>query len=175
MVKTEEVVDDLDFLRDRARDWESDSLPLVDEIKVKVTEARQAMESDPPDLYGISNALVELSILNIRLIDRIIQARYIYMEAKGLHEARREEWKVKLVKGYTEVISDDGESGESKVHEPVAAGVADSMKVSKVREEYSFMNEMEHNYELVNLTRRAIEKAMDAIRSKLSYEKAHET
>ena len=175
MVKTEEVVDDLDFLRDRVRDWESDSLPLINEIKAEVMKARKAMDSDPPDLYGISNALVELSILNIRLIDRIIQARYIYMEAKGLHEARREEWKVKLVKGYTEVISDNGDEGSNKVYEPVAAGVADSAKVGKVRDEYTFMNETEHNYELVNLTRRAIEKSMDAIRSKLSYEKAHET
>ena len=72
---------------------------------------------------------------------------------------------------------EDEETGEIttvKV-DGIAAGVADSKKVSMVVEERELMNQAEYNYDMVNLMRRAIEKAMDAIRSKLSYEKAHET
>lgn len=156
--------------------WEGDSLPLVEEIKSEVTKARAAMDAEPPQLYTLSNALVDLSILNIRLIDRIIMARYIQNSATALYEQRREGWKVKLVEGYTKEMVDEetGEITTVKV-DGIAAGVADSKKVSMVVEERELMNQAEYNYDMVNLMRRAIEKAMDAIRSKLSYEKAHET
>lgn len=153
---------ELNDLKERLAGWEGFALPLIEEIKAEVTTARKAMDTDPPDLYALSNSLVDLSILNIRLIERIIDGKYLLNEAKGLYESRREDWKVKLVQGH------DGNDG-------VAAGVADSMKVGKVRGEYEVMNQAERNYENVNLTRRAIEKALDSIRSKLSYEKAHET
>lgn len=149
-------------LEERIDKWEGHAFPLITEIKIEVTKARQAMDSDPPALYELSNSLVDLSILNIRLIERIIDAKYLLNEARYLYESRREEWKVKLVQGYDDV-------------EGIAAGVADSMKVGKVKQEHETWNQAERNYEDVNLTRRAIEKSLDAIRSKLSYEKAHET
>lgn len=176
-------------LKNRMDLWEGDALLLIQEIKEEVDNARKAMDADPPQLYILSNSLVDLSMLNIRLIDRIVNAKYFFNEAKGLYESQREGWKVKLVQGYTEttytidpdyVPPKNGETASDKiVHnrvvEGVAAGVADSMKVGKVREEYEVMNQAEKNYETVNLTRRAIEKAMEGIRSKLSYEKNHET
>lgn len=158
------VLEDKEFaaLKDQVHDWEVESLPIIDEIKTEVTKARAAMISDPPQLYILSNSLVDLSILNIRLIDRIIDSKLNFLKAKGLYESRREEWKVKLTKGYDE-------------EDPVPAGVADSMKVGKVREEYQLMIQAETDFDMVNLTRKAIEKTLDAIRSKLSYESKHET
>lgn len=180
---------ELNDLKTRIHEWEVDALPLIEEIKAEVTKARKSMDSDPPELYAISNSLVDLSILNIRLIERIVRAKYLWNEAKGLYESRREGWKVKLVQGYTLIEEKKiphsnikkAKKGEKEIVtssvaiDGVAAGVADSMKVGMVREEYEVANQAEMNYESVNLTRRAIEKAIDSIRSKLSYEKAHET
>lgn len=177
---------ELDKLKAKLDQWESDALPLVEEVKGEVTTARKAMDAEPPDLYALSNSLVDLSVLNIRLIDRITNAKFIFNEAKYLYESRREGWKVKLVQGYTEETEVDAvlvepnetkkfKKKQQKVHDPVAAGVADSMKVNKVRMEYELMNRAEKNYETVNLLRRSIEKAIDSIRSKLSYESKHET
>lgn len=164
---------ELNELKANLDKWEGDALPLVEEIKDEVTESRRAMDTDPPELYTLSNSLVDLSILNIRLIDRIIEGKYNLNAAKYLYESRREGWKVKLVKGYTTHHPKD--SSKDEVIEGVAAGVADSMKVEKVAVEYELMNRAEKNYEMVNLLRRAIEKAIDSIRSKLSYESKHET
>lgn len=176
-------------LKDKLDKWEGDALPLTEEIKTEVTKAREAMDANPPNLYVLSNSLVDLSILNLRLIDRITNAKFVFNEAKYLYESRREAWKVKLVQGYTMVAeveqphSDPKKAKkgltetvtETRNIDGVAAGVADSMKVGQVKVEYELMNQAEKNYETVNLLRRSIEKAIDSIRSKLSYESKHET
>lgn len=176
MVTTPIEDSELESLRTSMMNWEGESLPLIEEMKQRVNEARVAMDAEPPQLYALSNSLVELSILNIRLIDRIIMAKYTLNSAQAIYEQRREGWKVKLAQGYS-IESTDEETGEITplFIDGIAAGIADSKKVSMVVEERELMNQAEYNYDMVNLTRRAIEKAMDAIRSKLSYEKAHET
>lgn len=131
-------------------------MPIIKDLSRHTLNARKAM--DPPvDTLTLSNELVELAILNQRLGDRVAYANYLARDTKNFYEETREEHKVRLVK----------EEGE-------AAGVADSMKIKLSRAEFELRNQSEMLYERLQFLRKSTEKTIDAIRSKLSYEKSNE-
>lgn len=132
--------------------------PLLKEIQQHTLSARKAMAQDPVDTLTLSNELVELAILLQRLGDRIAECGFIVRAAKEYYERTREEHKVRLVN-----------------EEAKPAGVADSMKASLVKEEFEFYNKCEYRMDKLVYTRKSTDKTIDAIRSKLSYEKINET
>lgn len=136
---------------------ESDALPVVQDVATHTKRARKAMGQDPVDTLTISNELVELSILVQRLGDRIARMGHIARSAKEYYERTREEHKVRLVQ-------------EKKI----AAGVADSMKITLSHEQFKIHNDCEYLMDRLVYTRKATDKTIDAIRSKLSYEKSNE-
>lgn len=135
----------------------ADALPIVQDIATHTKRARKAMDQDPVDTLTLSNELVELSILLQRLGDRIATMGYIVRGAKEFYERTRENHKVRLVK-----------------EESVAAGVADSMKIDLSHEEFKVYNSCERMMDRLVYVRKSTDKTIDAIRSKLSYEKVNE-
>ena len=133
-----------------------EALPLIKEVSVHTRKARKAMD-EPVNTLVLSNELVELAILNQRLGERVAYANYLTRDTKNFYEETREEHKTRLV-------NEDG----------VAAGVADSMKVKLSRAEFEVRNEAELLYERLQFLRKSTDKTIDAIRSKLSYEKGNE-
>lgn len=136
---------------------QSDALPIVEEIATHTKRGRKAMDQDPVDTLTLSNELVELSILLQRLGDRIATMGRIVRGCKEFYERTREDWKVKLVK-----------------EQDTAAGVADSMKISKAHKEFEVYNDCEYWMDRLVYARKSTDKTIDAIRSKLSYEKVNE-
>lgn len=162
---------------------DEEALPITKDIALHTMKARKAIAQDPVDTLTISNELVELSILNQRLGDRISTMGYIVRSAKELYERTREEHKVRLVQvgEEREVEVDDPEAGDSdapkikkKKFVTVAAGVADSMKLSLVRKEFELYNQCEYLMDKLVYTRKSTDKTIDSMRSKLSYEKQNE-
>jgi hypothetical protein len=148
---------ELELYKHSLEELEADALPVVQEIATHTKKARKAMDQDPVDTLTLSNELVELSILVQRLGDRIARMGYIARGCKEFYERIREGHKVRLVR-------DD----------KIAAGVADSMKVDLSHEEFEMHNECEYLMDRLVYTRKSTDKTIDAIRSKLSYEKMNE-
>ncbi len=158
--------------------------PILRDVQKHTKSARTAMAKDPVDTLTLSNELVELAILLQRLGDRIAMMGYIQRAADYYYERTREEHKVRLVQigeeREVEVLDPKAETSDapkvkSKKLVPVAAGVADSMKVSLVKEEHKLMSECKYLMDKLVYTRKSTDKTIDSIRSKLSYERINES
>lgn len=154
----------LDYLRDTIKESEDDLLPIFEEVRTHTLRARKAMDTSPADLNTLANEIVELSILMQRLGDRIAMAGYIARDARNYYERIRENHKVRLTQEHP---SADGK----RLEKPVAAGVADSMKMQLSQEEFEVYNQAEYNLDKAVMLRKSTDKTIDAIRSKLSFEK----
>lgn len=148
---------EIDGIKASLFDAETEGTKIIQEIAEHTKAARKAMRSDVVNTLALSNELVELSILLQRFADREASMGYVHRWAKDHYERTREGHKVRLVK-------DDG----------LPAGVADSMKIELSKEEFEVYNQAEYSLDQFKLSRKATEKTLDAIRSKLSYEKANE-
>ena len=146
----------------------ADSTELLDEVKVHTLTARLAMDQDPVDANTLANEIVELAILNQRLGDRVSDAGIIMRGAENHYKTIREEHKVRLTQGSTEV---DEKTGEPKIIKAMAAGVADSAKMKLAQDEFDLWNAAAGMYEQLNYMRKSSDKTIDAIRSKLSFTK----
>jgi hypothetical protein len=137
---------------------EDEALPILEEIAKHTKRARKAMggETTVVDTLTLSNELVELAILLQRLGDRISMMGYIVRGCKEFYERTREGHKTRLVK------------------EGNPAGVADSMKIELSHEEFEVYNQCEYTMDRLVYARKSTDKTIDAIRSKLSYEKVNE-
>ena len=166
-----------------------DALPILDEISVHTRYARRAMggrfknsegeiEDTDVDTYTLSNEQVELAILIQRLSERISEMGYIARAVKEFYERIREGHKVRLTQigEEREFVKDlkDGSQVVEKKFVPIAAGVADSMKIQLAHEVFDLHNQSEKFLNKLVLARSATDKTVDTIRSKLSYEKANE-
>ncbi len=155
----------------------SDSLALLDEVKEHTIKARKAMDLDPVDANTLANEQVELAILNQRLGDRASKAGAISRAAENHYKTVREEHKLRLVRvGEEQMVEvDDGKTTAGKKQEKrfvkLAAGVADSAKMKLSQKEFDLYNMAEELREKLAFMRRSSDKTIDAIRSKLSYEK----
>jgi len=145
----------------------SSALDLLDEVKLHTISARSAMDQDPVDINTLANELVELAILNQRLGDRVAQAGMIARAAENHYKTVREEHKLRLVLTGRESVADDGTTKLVKM----AAGVADSAKMKLSEDEFDLHNAATGLYEQLLNMRRSSDKTIDAIRSKLSFEK----
>lgn len=154
------------------------ALPVLNETAKETLAAREAQRQDPVDTLTLSNKIVELSILNQRISERVTLMGYINRAAKEWYERIREEHKVRLVQvgEEREIIEKNKEGAESIVRKfvTVAAGVADSMKVGLAHEEFKIQNNCEKMMDRLVYTRKATDKTIDSMRSKLSYEKVNE-
>lgn len=130
------------------------AITVLDEIKVHTLTARKAMDLDPVDANTLANEIVELAILNQRLGDRVSDAGVVARAAENHYKTVREEHKLNLV-------------SEKKM----AAGVADSAKMKLSENEFDLYNAATGLYEQLLNMRRSSDKTIDAIRSKLSFEK----
>lgn len=142
-----------------------DVAPLLTEIQRETKKARKAMDTDPVDTLTLSNKLVDLSILNQRLGDRVANAGHLARATQNFYELMRETHKVRLVKGYDE-------NGEAQ--DTVAAGVADSMKLQFVQAEFEVANNAKRILDQLSMLRKSTEKTIDGLRTKISYEKVNE-
>jgi len=133
----------------------NDATPILDEVKSHTMQARAAMDLDPVDVNTLANEIVDLAILNQRLGDRVARAGELARASENLYKTVREEHKLKLVR-----------------EDKVAAGVADSAKMKLSQDEFDLYNASVGIYELLQYQRRACDKTVDAIRSKLSFEKS---
>jgi hypothetical protein len=166
MQELEQYTIDLDALQ-------TDVMPVLKDIQKETLKARKAMDTDPVDTLTLSNKLVDLSILNQRLGDRVANAGALKRGTKNLLEVTRERHKVRLVQG----INEDGEyeqTADGKNKGGVAAGVADSMKLQLTPLEFDLANEAERIYDQLSNLRKSTEKTIDALRTKISYEKTNE-
>ena len=145
----------------------NDALDVLDEVKKHTISARAAMDQDPVDANTLANELVELAILNQRLGDRVSQAGMIARAAENHYKTVREEHKLRLVLTGRETTDDDGNVKMVKM----AAGVADSAKMKLSEREFDLHNAATGLYEQLLNMRRSSDKTIDAIRSKLSFEK----
>lgn len=178
-------------------DLRGDALPIVKEISVHTRLARNAMggrtrnEEDeivdlPVDTLTLSNEQVELGILLQRLGDRISEMGYIARAAEELYKRVMEGHKVRLTqigeeREVDEKIPDEEIKGTKtskfrkvKKFVPVAAGVADSMKILLSHEAFELHNECQKQMDQLVYIRKSTDKTIDTIRSKLSYEKSND-
>lgn len=142
---------------------EEDVMPVIEGISTETRIARKAMGMDPVDTLTLSNKQVDLAILNARLGERVAKANAIEREAKNIFETTRERHKVRLVQGY------DLDGVKTK---PVAAGVADSMKLDLVEAEFDLWNRAKFRAEQLKLLRESTSDTIGTIRTKISFEKA---
>lgn len=149
----------------------SGALILLEDIKKHTIKARKAMDRDPADANTLANEVVELAILNQRLGDRVAKAGMLARDAENFYKIVREEHKVRLTEGK----NPDGSLNvdpKTKKAIKIASGVADSMKYKLAEEEFSLYNMAAGLLEQLSYMRRSTDKTIDAIRSKLSYEKS---
>lgn len=147
-----------------------DAVDVLDDVKVHTLSARRAMDQDPVDANTLANEIVELSILNQRLGDRVATSGEIARAAENHYKTVREEHKLRLVQvGETVVSEEDGKQVKKVVK--MAAGVADSAKMKLAQDEYDLYNAATGLYEQLQYMRKSSDKTIDAIRSKLSYTK----
>lgn len=156
----------------------SDALDVLDDVKKHTLTARKAMDVSPVDANTLANEQVELAIINQRLGDRVSEAGQIARATENHYKTVREEHKLRLVQvgEEREVEVDDGETtrGKKTVKKFVkmAAGVADSAKMKLAQEEFDLWNAALALYEQLQFMRKSSDKTIDAIRSKLSFEKS---
>lgn len=152
-----------------------DATELLNEVKLHTIKARKAMDVDPVDANTLSNEIVELSILNQRLGGRVSDAGQVARAAENHYKTTREEHKVRLVRvgEEQEVEEVTGTKSKKKVKKMVrlAAGVADSAKMKLSQNEFDLYNQSQALYEQLQYMRKSSDKTIDAIRSKLSFEK----
>lgn len=145
---------DYQELEDAYLELMTDAQDVLDDVVIHTKGARQAMDLDPVDAQALSNEIVELAILNQRLGDRVAKAGVISRACENHYKIVREEHKLRLVK-----------SNE------MAAGVADSAKMKLAEKEFDLSNAAEGLFDQLQYMRRSSDKTIDAIRSKLSFEK----
>lgn len=154
------------------------ALPVLKETAQETLRARKAMDQDPVDTFTLSNKLVELSILNQRIGDRVSLMGYIVRGCKEYYERTREGHKVRLVQqGEPRKKAEIDKDGKEKIvtkYLTVAAGVADSMKVELAHKEFTLYNECELMMDKLVYCRKSTDKTIDSARSKLSFEKTNE-
>lgn len=141
----------------------SDVQPILDDVVEHTKKARKAMDLDPVDANTLSNEIVELSILNQRLGDRVAKAGIIARATENHYKTVREEHKLRLVQ-----VGEEDEDGNLT---RMAAGVADSAKMKLSQDEFDLANAAEGLFDQLQYMRRSSDKTIDAIRSKLSFEK----
>jgi hypothetical protein len=171
-------------------DLQTDALPIVEEISVHTRLARRAMGGrslneeneivdEEVDTLTLSNEQVELGILLQRLGDRIADMGYIARAAEEFYKRVMEGHKVRLtqVGEPREVVEKDPTTKEEKKvtkYVPMAAGVADSMKIGLAHEAFELHNSCQKQMDQLVYIRKSTDKTIDTIRSKLSYEKAND-
>lgn len=167
---------DYQLLEDNYMALLTDSMDLTDEIKKHTILARKAMDLDPIDANALSNEIVELAILNQRLGGRVSDAGSIARATENHYKTVREEHKLRLVQvgEEREVEETTGTKSTKKVKKMVtmAAGVADSAKMKLAQNEFDLANAAEALHDQLQYLRRSSDKTIDAIRSKLSFEKS---
>lgn len=155
----------------------ADATNLLDDVKKHTINARNAMNTDPVDATTLANEIVELAILNQRLGDRVADAGQLARATENHYKTVREEHKLRLVQvgEEREVEVDDGQTtrGKKTVKKFVtmAAGTADSAKMKLAQVEFDLWNASQALWEQLQYMRRSSDKTIDAIRSKLSFEK----
>lgn len=169
---------ELEAYKEALAELEKDALPIVQEISKETRKARKAMDQDPVDTLTLSNKLVELSILNQRLGERVATMGYIVRGCKEFYERIREGHKVRLTqKGEPRQTTETDAKGKEKIvtkYVTMPAGVADSMKIELAHTEFEIYNECEKVMDQLVYARKSTDKTIDSIRSKLSYEKTNE-
>lgn len=149
----------------------NDSTELLEEVKIHTLSARRAMDLDPIDVNTLANEMVELAILNQRLGDRVTDAGIVARAAENHYKTVREEHKLRLVQIGEEKLVDMEDGNKTKRYVKMAAGVADSAKMKLSQDEFDFWNAATGLYEQLRQMRRASDKTIDTIRSKLSFTK----
>lgn len=166
---------DLQTLEENYMALLTDATDLLDEVKEHTLKARKAMDKDPVDVNALANEIVELAILNQRLGDRVAEAGMIARASENHYKTVREEHKLRLVQvgEKREVEETTGTDSTKLVKKMVkmAAGVADSAKMKLSQDEFDLYNAANGLYEQLLNMRRSSDKTIDAIRSKLSFEK----
>lgn len=147
--------EEMEAIADALSNLEGDVYPIVQGIAKNSMKARKAIQSDPVDTLTLSNMAVELAILNQRLGERVANALALNRWAKEFYERQRENIKIRLVK-------------EEK--EPI--GVADSRKVELAHDYFDLYSNCEFQVDRLVGARRATDKTIDTIRTKISYEKS---
>jgi hypothetical protein len=132
----------------------TDATDLLDEVKKHTLQARKAMDQEPVNANALANEIVELAILNQRLGDRVAEAGTVARGSENHYKTVREEHKLELVN-----------------KKKMAAGVADSAKMKLAQNEFDLWNAALGLYEQLQYMRKSSDKTIDAIRSKLSFEK----
>lgn len=171
-------------------DLQTDALPIVEEISVHTRLARRAMGGrslndeneivdELVDTLTLSNEQVELGILLQRLGDRIADMGYIARAAEEFYKRVMEGHKVRLtqVGEAREVVEKDPTTKVEKTvtkYVPMAAGVADSMKIGLAHEVFELHNSCQKQMDQLVYIRKSTDKTIDTIRSKLSYEKSND-
>jgi len=159
-------------LEDDYLDLLEDAVNVLDEVKLHTLTARQAMDADPVDSRTLSNEIVNLAILSQRLDGRVSDAGMIARASDNHYKTVREEHKLRLVMvGVDATVAADDETVETKKVK-MAAGVADSAKMKLAQKEYDLYNAAEGLREKLQYMRTSTDKTVDAIRSKISLEKA---
>jgi len=169
---------------------QTDVLPIVQDISVHTRLARKAMggrttndENEIVDLevdtMTLSNEQVELAILLQRLGDRISEMGYIARGAEEFYKRVMEGHKVRLTQigEAREIVEKDPNTKQEKKvtkYVPMAAGVADSMKIGLAHEAFDLHNSCQKQMDQLVYIRKSTDKTIDTIRSKLSYEKSND-
>lgn len=151
------------------------ALPVAQDMAKETMRARKAMSQDPVDTLTLSNKLVELSILNQRMGERVSLMGYIVRAADEWYHRIRENHKVRLViKGEARQTTETDAKGKEKIvtkYVTMAGGVADSMKLELAHQEFALYNECQLVMDKLLSTRRSTEKTLDNLRTKISFEK----
>lgn len=167
--------DDYKDLEEAYTELLTDSVDLLDDVQLHTKSARRAIDMDPVDANTLANEIVELAILNQRLGDRVARAGIISRASENHYKTVREEHKLRLVQeGEEREVEEKTIGGGIKtVNKTVkmAAGVADSAKMKLAQNEFDLYNAALGLYEQLQYMRKSSDKTIDAIRSKLSFEK----
>lgn len=140
-----------------------DAEEVCEEIKDHIGDVQEAMAKTPVDADTLSDKIVDLAQCGIRLGTRVSDAGMLERMASKWYERAREGHKVRLVR--------EGEETDEGLVK-FAAGVADSMKEEYVVDEFKLQNAAKAFREELSNLRYDIDGNVDAIRSKLSFEKS---
>jgi hypothetical protein len=133
-----------------------ESVDLLDEVKEHTIIARRAMDSIPVvDANTLSIEVVELAILNQRLGTRVSKAGMIARSAEFHYKMVRENHKIQVMKD-----------------KKIAATAAESYKYELSATEFDLFNAAKGLEDDLSNMRWSTSDTIDAIRSKLSFEKS---
>lgn len=172
--------DEYDQIKGSLESIEEETLPIIEEISYYTRKARRATggpqyqpdgttKEYQTDTLVLSQCQVQLSILNQRLSERISMMGYTTRSAEEFYKRQMEGHKVRLTQVGEERVVD----GKKKMV-TVAAGVADSMKIGLVSEEFELYNQCQYRLDQFKGAWKSNDKTIDTIRSKVSYEKSNE-